>query len=158
MTTANVIGWLLIGVGAALLLATGWLLVRARRSTTWPSISGRVVSSKRDYSASGSKSGGTNYRLLLTYAYEVAGNRREGHRVAFGDNLWSGSQSKESVDERVKFYHPGREVTVYYDPERPDSCTLTQGLGKLPFNATFVVAAALVFVGVAALSGWIPVH
>lgn len=157
MTTVNVIGWLLVCIGAALLVATASLLVLARRSTSWLSVAGRVVSSKRDESSASSKSGGTSYRLLLTYAYEVAGHRLDGHRVAFGDNLW-GSRSKESVDESVRLFHPGREVTVYYDPQRPDRCTLTRGPGDLPFNATFAIAAALVIAGVAVLSGAIKVQ
>jgi hypothetical protein len=158
MTSGTVIGWLLIAIGAALALSAAWLLVLARKSATWPSAHGHVVSAVRDTSSASSKSGGTTYRLVLTYAYEVSGNRFEGHRVAFGDNLWGSTRSRDEVDTRVKFYHPGREVTVYYDPQSPDRCTLTPGMGNLPFNMTFAVGAALVLAGTAVLHGWIKVQ
>jgi hypothetical protein len=158
VTTATGFGWLLIALGAALVIATAWLFVLARRSSDWPSVRGRVVGAKRDTSSASSKSGGTSYRLVLTYAYEVGGAHLEGHRVAFGDNLWGGSGSREAVDQQVSFFHPGREVTVYYDPKDPSRCTLTRGIANLPFKATFVVGAALIVVGIAALRSWIKVQ
>jgi hypothetical protein len=57
----------------------------------------------------------------------------------------------------VKTYHPGGEVTVYYDPADPSRCTLTRGTGNLPSRATFGVGAALVIVGASALPGGIKV-
>lgn len=158
MTNASVIGWLLIGIGVALVAATACLLVLARRSASWPSVPGKVLTSAIDTSSATSKSGGTTYRLALTYAYEVAGHHLEGHRVAFGDNLWGGTRSRDEVQARVTFYHPGRALTVYYDPQSPGRCTLTPGVGNLPFNATLAVGAALVIVGASAMLGWIRVQ
>jgi hypothetical protein len=158
MSTATVIGWLLVALGAALLLTATVLFVQARRSSGWPSIRGKVLTSTRESLSATSKTGGTTYKLRVTYAYDVAGSRYEGHRVAFGDNLWGGSRSRDEIDERVKFFHPGREVTVHYDPGSPARCTLTPGVGDLPFSKTFVVAAGLIVVGAAALEGWIKVQ
>lgn len=116
MTTENVLGWLLVCIGAVLLVATAWLLALARRSSAWPSTPGRIVSSRCE-SCEGPRFGRSTYRLAVTYAFEVAGHHVEGHRVAFGDNLW-GSRSKEEVEEQVKFFHPGREVTVVHGRPR----------------------------------------
>ena len=157
MTNAAVLGWLLIGIGVAVLIAAAWLLLLARRSASWPSTRGRVVTAKGDVSSRSSRSGGSDYRVVVAYAYEVAGQRYEGHRIAFGDNLWGNASSREEMDRRVSFYHPGREVTVYYDPASPDRCTLTAGVGNLPFNATLAIGAALVIAGTALLLGWIKV-
>jgi hypothetical protein len=157
MSSASVIGWLLVGTGIAVLVATSWLLVIGRRSASWPSTPGTVVSAKGDTSSRSSRSGGTDYRVMVAYAYEVGGQRFEGHRIAFGDNLWGNARSRAEMDQRVSFYHPGREVKVYYDPASPDRCTLTPGVGNLPFNATLVIGAALVIVGASVMLGWIRV-
>jgi len=158
MTNATVLGGLLIAIGAAIAIAGGWLLLIARRSASWPSTRGHVVGAKADVSSGSHKSGsGTDYRVVIAYAYEVAGQRFEGHRIAFGDNLWGNARSRDEMQRRVAFYHPGREVTVYYDPASPDRCTLTAGVGNLPFNATLAVGAALAIAGAAVLLGWIRV-
>jgi Protein of unknown function (DUF3592) len=158
VTDAVAVGGLFVGVGAALLAGVAWLLALAHASDGWPSVSGRVTESKCTGAWGTSSSGSRLFSLRLSYEYEVDGRRFEGHRVAFGDMLWSATKSKQSVDALCKLYHPGRTVTVFHDPRQPGRCTLTRGVGQLPFYQTLGVGVLILLGGVGAMLGWIQVR
>lgn len=157
ITNAAVVGWLLAGVGACLLVAVGWLLLQARRSVAWPSTTGRVVEAKREETASGSRDHGGRWRLALTYEYTVNGQRHEGHRVAFGDRIFPGRSRQAEVDELVARYPRGQEVTVHYDPRDPSRCALQTGTASNPYHMLLVVAGLLFVGGIAVVQGWVHV-
>ena len=156
MNDAMVVGGLFVVLGIALLTGVGWLYAQARESVSWPSTSGRIVSADRETST-GRGQGTTSYRLVLTYEYSVAGRRLSGHRVSFGDLLWTWSRSSSEVERRRQRYPPGGEVTVWYDAKRPERCTLVNGLGDAPFHPTLLVGLILAAAGVAAMLGLIRV-
>ena len=156
MNDAMIVGGLFVVMGTALLTGVGWLYVTARQSLTWSSTNGRVVSSDRDRST-GRGQGTTSYRLVLTYEYSVGERRLTGHRVGFGDLLWTWTRSSAQVESRRKQYPPGAEVTVWYDARRPERCTLLKGVGDGPFYPTLLTALILIAAGVAAMLGLIRV-
>jgi hypothetical protein len=92
MNDAMVVGGLFVVLGMALLAGVGRLCLAARQSASWPSTSGRIVSSDREASTG-----------------------------------------------RRKRYPPGGDVTVWYDPRRPERCTLVKAFGDAPFYPTLSV-------------------
>ena len=95
--------------------------------------------------------------MLVTYEYEVAGRKYQGHRVAFGDTIWSAMGKRAKVAALVAQYHPGLPMKVFYDPAHPARCTLATGTATLPFLPTLVAGAAMLIGGVGAVMGWIKV-
>ncbi len=113
MTDATIVGGLLALVGVVVVLGVGWLLLLATRSERWPSVPGRITASRVEAGAAGSGHDQT-YRMLVTYEYEVAGRKYQGHRVAFGDTIWSAMGKRAKVAALVAQYHPGLPMKVFY--------------------------------------------
>ena len=157
MNDASVVGWLLVICGGGLFIGTAWLLMLARSSTGWPCVPGRIVSSERETSAGGARDHAT-HSLRVTYRYDVGGRSLQGHRFTFGDLIWMATRNKDRIDDLVKRFPPGREVSVYYDPNHPQRCTLVPGTEGLPISTTLVVALLIALAGIAALLGWIKVR
>jgi Protein of unknown function (DUF3592) len=99
-----------------------------------------------------------SYRLQVTYEYDVAGRRFAGHRVSFGDILWTRSRSKEDVKRRSAAYPPRSKVTVFYDGRHPHCSTLHTSIDEFRFYSTLAVATLFIFGGIAAMLGWVQVR
>jgi hypothetical protein len=158
VSDATVVGGLFVAVGAALAAGVGWLRWLAKRSESWPSVPGVV----RGVEVVGGDSGGAHRkrpseRIRVTYAFSVDGRDHVGDRIAFGDALWGWTRDRAHVGWRMSRYPAGEPVTVYYDPARPDRCTLTRGPDGAPFVPFLAVAGLLVVVGWGAILGWIRV-
>jgi hypothetical protein len=149
VSDATVVGGLFVAVGAALAAGVGWLRWLATRSESWPS---EVVSGD-----SGTRRQRPSERLRVTYAFSVDGREHVGDRIAFGDALWGWTRDREHVGWRMSRYPVGAAVTVYYDPARPERCTLTRGPDGAPFGPLLAVAALLFAAGWGAILGWIRV-
>lgn len=114
------------------------LLRRAAASGAWPSVEGRVVRSR--VSAMSGENGPT-YAPDVGYVYLVDGAERTAARLFVGDSLsTSDGGYARGYCER---YPVGKTVSVYYDPDDPDSAVLEPGLTKRSF---FVLTFGLGFV------------
>lgn len=94
--------------------------------------------------------GPPTYWPEVRYAYEIGDQRYVGARYSF---YRGGSEDYRAVRSQVETrYAPGREITVYIDPERPGVSVLD---GEAPDGRIWPVALfALVFVAGGILLVW----
>lgn len=157
MTSTTLIGALFLVLGSALFVGTAWLFTLARRSRQWASTQGLIISSKVDSTFDTTGSNRMSHRLILTYRYTVDGRSLTGHRVQFGDSFWSSTRSRDLAERLGRKYPEGQEVAVYYDPARPERCTLTRNVEPKPYYSLFAIALGLMTAGLAVLAGLIRV-
>jgi hypothetical protein len=112
-----------VGVGVT---AWGWsVLSNAKASVSWPSVGGRVISSSVErHTSSGSRGSSTTYGAEVQYDYTVDGTKYSADRVSFGDYSSSSPGHARGIVNR---YPAGSEVSVHYDPARPDVAVLEPG-------------------------------
>lgn len=127
-------------VGGLATTLWGWIvIVRGRKSLTWPSVGGTI-----EKSALSSESDA----LLpaIEYSYAVAG-RTFRRMVEFPGDI---SPTAELARSYVDKYPAGAHVQVYYDPDRPERATLEPGQGRGDWMILALgVIATLVGVGLA---------
>ncbi len=112
-------------IGIAIFMILGLVLIvmgvvsrqRAKRTESWPTASGTILSSsvtKRSHYDSDSNSTRTSYKPTIQYQYSVMGQQMSGSRVAVG----SDSYSKKKANEICERYPAGSPVNVHYNPEK----------------------------------------
>jgi hypothetical protein len=119
-------------------------LDKARQTTTWPTVEGKIESSAvtQHQDNSNPDSSGTLYSANVRYSYAVNG------RTYQSSTIWSGthysSSSSGEQQQIVARYPPGKAVPVYYDPEHPEEAVLEPGV----FFTSYIlyVAGWVVFV------------
>lgn len=119
------------------------LAEEAEASKEWPTVEGVIANSELNKSRD--SDGNDMYSANINYDYTVNGKQlnSSGVRTVNGS-----TSSKSSVKKTLKKYAKGTKVTVYYDPEFPNSAVLEPGtsflmglLLKLPL--AFCVGAVL---------------
>jgi hypothetical protein len=130
--------------GAASIVWGAYNLLSAYRATQWPRAVGTIVNSTIDeYRDS---KGTLMYRPCVSYRYSVSGKEYTCDRRIFGGEMgtnWSGPAEKI-----VETYPAGANVTVHYNPGKPESAVLLPGryllpLGAIGFGALFVIVGLL---------------
>ena len=105
-------------------------------------VSGTVLSSRVDYSSSGSGSSKTtSYTPEIEYEYYVNGERYE------SDRYWyTGSNGGEDWADRIVKIHPkGSEIIVYFDPDKPSEVVIDKSWP--PENMIWAVISIFIFMG-----------
>lgn len=132
-----------IGVGLPAIVFGLRRAVLGRRSRRWPTTSGVVTSTDVSRSGGGDDSEVT-YVPELRYEYEVEQASYVGSRYGFG--------KQQTFDRRSaahswigEHYPEDAEVTVHYDPDRPDRSVLVPGAGS--WLVTLVVGLAFTGLG-----------
>lgn len=123
--------FLLVGIG--LLIGGGFVLDMALKSKEWPSVQGMVTRSEvqRSYSSSsGSSHSSLMYSALVTYDYQVNGEKITGDNITFGTYS---SSSPKGANQTVKRYPLGEPVKVYYNPKDPWNSVLEPGAGAVSY-------------------------
>ena len=101
-------------------------VIRAKESSTWPSVKGKVItSSVKSHHSSGKNGSSTTYNANIVYKFTVDGETFNGDRVAYGDY---GSSDSSHAHEIVNRYPARKKVTVHYMPDNPAECLLEAGL------------------------------
>ena len=115
---ADIIG---VGISAAGVVAglVGALIyaragVMAWRSRGWPAVPGTVEENEVKKRSSGEAA--PRWELKVKYRYRVGEEDFLGDRVA---PLPFDFQSLKAAEEWQEIYHPGADVTVFYDPVKP---------------------------------------
>jgi len=149
IATPTLVGVLFIVLGAVLFIVVGRQYLVARGSAAWSQTQGRIVSE--------SPAEGVPHvnQPLVRYEYEVNGRMLTGARTAFGDSGWGWIWT--SMREPPFGHKPDQAVTVYYDPSRPERCTLSRVVPHWWFQQVFVAAAVLILAGIGVLTGHIAV-
>lgn len=120
----------------------------AEASKEWPSVMGVITASDLHTELS---DGQKMYSADIHYSYSVGNKEYYGEGITAVDG---GTTSlKQAVKKELKKYPKGKEVTVYYDPEFPQSSVLETGgsfwfwiLVKIPF--VFMVIGGLSFLSI----------
>ena len=113
--------FLLIGIG---LTYWGWtILQNARASASWPTADGVVTIS--GVSRSTDADGADSYSPEVTFRYTVNNVDQTNKTIKFGENSYSSRKKAEGI---AAGYPVGKNVTVYYDPEKPDRSVLEPGV------------------------------
>ena len=122
----NVPGMVFLAICMAIAGYGGRLFIMAIRSRSWPSVPGRITTSRIDR-MSGSAFGRSSSSAVFVfeYSYEVNGQQHAGNRVAMVPRGWF---SLGRPTDLHKKYPAGMELPVFYDPIKPSLCTLTNGV------------------------------
>ncbi len=147
------IAWLFpvpfIVIGVFLLIFGVKSVSRAGKSVHWPRAAGVVREAWVEEDPFDN-----TYGFILRYEYDVDGTTYTGDTVDFGDY---GSSNPSHAQGIVDRYPEGKEVAVYYMPEKPDVCVLEPGLKPYIWLApigglVFLVAGLLMAVAVPLLT------
>lgn len=102
---------------------------KGRRTQSWPTTGGSVISShveeKRDYDDEGNLN--RTYYPIIEYEYTVGGDRFQGDSY----QALKTSMSRRKARQVVSGYNPGEEVTVFYNPEKPSDAVLVPGFSNI---------------------------
>lgn len=135
-----VLGIILVGVAGIAAYTSGRSLVEARASSGWPSVPGKVTSSKSVMVVGRHGSHEPDVR----YTYEVGARRFDGSRL----EVVTYSSNTSYADDAVARFQAGAEVPVYYDPAHPEKSVLRRGANGVAYVLP-VLSAALALFGVA---------
>ncbi|MHC4082207.1 MAG: DUF3592 domain-containing protein [Planctomycetota bacterium] len=122
---------LFLAVGIAITAFGVYRLRIARASGQWPTVTATIVSSDvetrhRSGDATGMRTErGFEYLPRIVYEYSANGARHRADRITFDDLRFDSHLAAKTIADQ---YAPGTEVTVYYDPERPERAVLEPGL------------------------------
>jgi hypothetical protein len=145
---AQIIGALLILVGAVIGIHSVRTSRKVQAAQMWPSVTGLVTSSEVELSRGKNRT----YRAKIRYTYRVAGYEFTGRRCALGGELNTSNRGR--AEARCAKYPAGSAPQVYYDPANPkDACLERTQEGR---GVTLIVAGAFAAAGVALLSGFLP--
>jgi len=104
-----------------------WLMVlQADRLAAWRPVPATVVSS--DVIAVRGRKGGTSYRPVVVYTYQIAGRTYTSHAVT----IITESRGWSWANGLIGRYPPGARTTAYVDPKNPASAYLVHELSFFP--------------------------
>ena len=98
----------------------------AEASKEWPTVEGIIAHAELNKSRD--SDGNDMYSANINYDYVVDGKQLNSSGVRTVDGSTS---SKNSVKKTLRKYAKGTKVTVFYDPEFPNSAVLEPGTGFL---------------------------
>ena len=147
--------YLMLGAFPALIaFAAIYKYFEVLQASRWPSVPGRIVVSTteaRPVSSGGPRSDDTELRNFakVVFEYKVATRTYQGDRVSISED-----PGNDEVAETLARYPVGKDVTVYYNPNRREQALIERdappGLWK---GAAYVVLGTIAFI-VAAVFGF----
>ena len=124
-------------------------VVIAHQSVGWQSTRGRITDSK--LVGSSGRKGGRSYKPQITFEYRVAGGNYTSSNAFFGQGIAGGGYAHRYVSK----YKKGSEVTVSYNPHRPEQAVLEPGITKRVFAPIVFGLVFFVIAGSFMLLSWI---
>ena len=122
-----------------------WDSSNAKASLAWPSIQGRITSSR----LVAVKGKSTSYEPRVGYEYSVAGQAYTGNRIWFGWPLAAGSEAEGWAV--VHSYQVGAPVEVFYDPASPADAVLERRVRTWMIMFLWIGGLCFITLGVAVL-------
>ncbi|MEW4455148.1 DUF3592 domain-containing protein [Bremerella sp. JC817] len=124
-------------IGILLLVAGIRELHLAWRSRRWEETVATIEESSLDPCKRKTKHGEeVIYLVKLQYHYQDrAGDQHTGNRISFS---YHPTKQIEDHQELCDILQPGRKVQVYYNPSRPDQCTLVGGVEHGSFSSIII--------------------
>jgi hypothetical protein len=115
--------------GLSLGAIASWFVFSAKRkrraALAWPSTEGRIVESRVESKMLPGDRPNTRFAPRITYEYSVHGRAYRSERVAFDEIFWS--LAPQAARTTVARYPSDTQVTVYYNPRRPEEAVLERG-------------------------------
>lgn len=112
-----------LSAGVALLAFGFWFVNTAKVSQSWPTVTGKVASSR--VRSSHSKNSHRSYFVEVKYRYTVDGKEYSSKRYQLGSGSNHGNHGEaEAAEEELKKFPVGSDIVVHYDPLAPDSAVL----------------------------------
>jgi hypothetical protein len=131
------VGIFLVGAAGFTAYVSARSLVEANASTHWPSVPGRITSSRTVMITGRHGSSGADIR----YSYSVGGSRFDGSRL----EVVSYSSNTSYASDAVAEFREGQDVPVYYDPARPERSVLRRGANWLAYGLPLISALMILF-------------
>lgn len=142
-----IISALFFGLAAFIFYPSPWTLWEGCHSRSWPHVDGAIHSTKIVEQARSSRYGDGSWHIpVIIYYYQVGAISYTNSRVVFASyrpHLGYGSQAKALAI--VNRYSAGKQVTVYYEPSRPDNSVLEPGLQNSVLRNDAVAAGLIAF-------------
>lgn len=132
-------------LAVALLLLGGWFAGQQYVvATTYERTTGTVQSAEMKTTQHVGRihlGGNRYYEPNVTYSYRVGGQNYTGRNVALGGEIDTNARSRAT--EVLDRYSAGERVTVYYDPDSPESAHLSRRFAFFPGGVLFAVGLLL---------------
>jgi hypothetical protein len=144
----------LVFAGAGLFaLVRGFIDFRTgKASRDWPSVEGQVTIATVEMKTESDDDGTTTkYSPRVVYTYAIAGQQYTSDQVVPGARLWHTSRARA---EAKLAYQTGQQVTVYYNPNKPDQAVLEAGAtrgawGMLAIGVVITIAGIAIAILIA---------
>jgi hypothetical protein len=132
MNELLLIGLVFLAIGIILSIIGYITWNKARVSTSWPAVPGRILNAsvdrvrERNRDSDGDVSIETKYEVDVSYEYTVEGREYVGDTIQFGlsDRMSNSARAYSIVNQ----YPQGTEVDVYVDPSQPSTSVLQPGV------------------------------
>jgi hypothetical protein len=144
---------ILSGFVGLLTFATLYKYFEVRVASRWPTVPGRVHSSKVVQRRSGNIGADEKDVELrnfaeITYQYQVQGRTFSAKRVSIGEDL-----GNFRVEETIQKYPEGARVMVFYNPTNHGEAVLERNIPEGAFKFMFFLIAALIAIGLTLIFG-----
>lgn len=121
------VGFGMLALGILWIAGFGWAHFRAvgkaKAAETWPTATGRVISSEVVEEESRDRDGASStwYNPVVGYSYSAGGRELSGRRIRFGNYRFADRRKAEAA---LAAYPVGASPMVRYNPENPQECVL----------------------------------
>lgn len=123
-----------IGAGISILSKAAHGISQAIQSADWQTANGRITRSELSASAGDSRPGQSGdrssqhrtiaYSAVIEYEFEVDGVVYQGNRVAAVKEMLGNASVAQAIVDK---YPINQQVTVNYQPDKPENCLLEPG-------------------------------
>jgi hypothetical protein len=136
--------------GAVLLVLGGHDVYQGAASRGWPTVEGEVIRSSVQSRRSGRPDRSQRVHSPdVVYSYRIGNELYTGDRIAFGGYSSSAGNYANRMTHR---YPRGRQVSVHYQPGKPDNTVLEPGVS---LKTWFKPAFGLVFLCAGLFIAWL---
>ena len=120
-------------------------------SQKYPSVAGTITHS--EVTSHSTSKGGTSYTAVISYRYEVDGQKFEGSKLRFGTTVSSSEYARAAVNA----YPLGSTAQVFYNPASPQESLLSPGVNGSDFMlGLFLTPFNMVMLGLWIwIGGWL---
>jgi hypothetical protein len=133
-----------LGVGIFMLVKYFQDKKKTEESQAWSATSGQVTQSYVRESQTRDDDGylTTTYYPEVRYTYQVMGVEYGGDKVSFGGAVGGGRKKAEEV---IAQYPIGKNITVYYDPNKHEDAVIERRMGSKGF---LIIGIVFTLIGV----------
>lgn len=128
----------LVLLGAALLFFFARKIIKALRSSSWPSIPGQITANAVVFHNDGET---CYYEPQIKYSYSIRGQVFSGNNIALGRSF--SSRLAFPCRRVARRYPVGKRIPVYYNPRTPSECVLIPGVWPIFSKLGFIFAILL---------------